>query len=49
MASAQGNDPAVLGQQREADLQQIIDALAAPNPHGVDLDLPAALQDDGGY
>jgi hypothetical protein len=41
-------DPAGAWQQREDDLQEIIDTLAGPNPHAADMALPAALFDDGG-
>lgn len=41
-------DPVAMGQLRDASLQETIDALAAPNPHGADMGLPDALCDDGG-
>jgi hypothetical protein len=47
MASAQGIDPVAAGQQRDADLQETINALNAPNPVLDDMGLPPALMEDG--
>jgi hypothetical protein len=40
-------DPVAAGARRDAGLAEIMAALAAPNPHGADMGLPAALTDDG--
>jgi hypothetical protein len=42
-------DPVAAGQQREADLQAIVDELNGPNPCAADMNLPPALTQDGGY
>jgi hypothetical protein len=41
-------DPVAMGRVRDAGLAVTMAQLAAPNPHGTDMDLPAALTDDGG-
>jgi hypothetical protein len=46
MASAQGIDPVAAGRQHDADLQETVAALAGPNPHLGEMDLPAGF--DGG-
>jgi hypothetical protein len=33
--------------QRDADLQAIIDQLNGPNPHGEDMNLPPGMAEDG--
>jgi len=41
-------DPVAAGARHDAELAAIAAALAAPNPHGLDMGLPPALLDDGG-
>src|SRR5215831_20679649 len=42
-------DPVAAGQQRDADLAAIEAQLTGPNPHSMEMDLPAGLKDDGAY
>jgi hypothetical protein len=41
-------DPVQEGRQKDAELAETEAALAARNPHGIDMNLPPALMDDGG-
>jgi hypothetical protein len=41
-------DPVAAGARRDADLAEIEQALAAKNPHALDMALPRPLLDDGG-
>jgi len=41
-------DPVTAGAQRDRDLDAIAAQIAGPNPHPLDMGLPAALTDDGG-
>jgi hypothetical protein len=40
-------DPVAAGRQHDADLRETEAALAEPNPHLGEMDLPASMMEDG--